>query len=255
MGDQTMGKNTNIEWCDHTFNPWLGCTKISPGCTNCYAANLMDTRWKRVRWGRGNPRQRTSEANWRQPLLWDREAKKAGERRKVFCASLADIFDPEAPDQWRSDLFLLIAQTSCLDWLLLTKRPEFGIEHFGNWQNINPEAARAIWFGISAEDQERFDERADYLTDIRLAENITFVSAEPLLGSINVWSYREYIDWVIVGGESGPGARPTQKYWVRSIQRQCRFFGIPFFFKQWGGVNKKATGNILDGRQWMEFPA
>ena len=130
-----MGKNTNIEWCDHTWNPWIGCTKISPGCLNCYAENLMDTRWKRVRWGRGNPRQRTSEANWRQPLLWDQEAKKAGERRKVFCASLADVFDPEAPDQWRSDLFALIEQTGSLDWLLLTKRPELGIEHLAEYQS------------------------------------------------------------------------------------------------------------------------
>jgi protein gp37 len=172
----------------------------------------MDNRFQRVKWGRGSPRQRTSESNWRQPLLWDREAKEAGERRKVFCASLADVFDPEAPDQWRSDLFSLIEQTRSLDWLLLTKRPELGIEHIGSWQTINPEAARAIWFGISAEDQHRFDERAEYLTDIRLAENITFVSAEPLLGSINLAPYRHYIDWVICGGESGQGARPIKKY-------------------------------------------
>ena len=188
-----MGKNTKIEWCDHTWNPWLGCTKISPGCAHCYAENLMDTRWKRVTWGRGNPRQRTSETNWRQPLVWDRAAKEAGERRKVFCASLADVFDP--------------------------------------------------------------DERAEYLTDIRLAENITFVSAEPLLGDINLVSYLDYVDWVICGGESGPGARPIKKYWVQALQRQCRCHGIPFFVKQWGGVNKKAAGNLLDGMKWLEVPA
>jgi len=167
--------------------------------------------------------------------VWDREAKEAGERRRVFCASLADVFDPEAPDQWRSDLFSLIEQTENLDWLLLTKRPELGIEQFGVWQNINPEVAHSIWFGISAEDQQRFDERAEYLTDIRLAENITFVSAEPLLGCINLASYRDCIDWVICGGESGPGARPMKKYWVKTLQRQCQCHGIPFFFKQWGG--------------------
>jgi protein gp37 len=249
-----MGKNTKIEWCDHTWNPWLGCTKVSPGCTHCYGENLMDTRWKRVTWGRGNPRQRTSESNWRQPLVWDREAKEVGEGRKVFCASLADVFDPEAPDEWRSDLFALIEQTENLDWLLLTKRPELGIEHLGKWQNINPEAARAIWFGISAEDQQRFDERAECLTDVRLAENITFVSAEPLLGDINLESYRDYIDWVICGGESGPRARPIKKCWVQTLQRQCLYHHIPFFFKQWGGVHKKAAGNILDGRQWLEMP-
>jgi protein gp37 len=260
-----MGRTT-IEWTSscrpdgtvvpgYSFNPWLGCTKISPGCAHCYAENLMDTRWKRVTWGRGNPRQRTSETNWKQPLVWDREAKEAGERRRVFCASLADVFDPEAPDQWRSDLFSLIEQTENLDWLLLTKRPELVIEQFGIWQNINPEAARSIWFGISAEDQERIDERADYLTDIRLAENITFVSAEPLLGDINLASYLDYVDWVICGEESGPGARPMKKYWVQTLLRQCRCHGIPFFFKQWGGVNKKAAGNVLDGRQWLEVPA
>ncbi len=249
-----MGKNTNIEWCDHSWNPWVGCTKVSPGCTNCYAESLMDTRFQRVTWGRGNPRQRTSEANWRQPLLWDRAAKEAGERRRVFCASLADVFDPEVPDQWRRDVFSLIEQTSNLDWLLLTKRPGLGIEQLGIWQRQNAVAARSIWFGISAEDQTRFDERVEYLTDIRLAENITFVSAEPLLGYMSVALYRDYIDWVIVGGESGPGARPMKKYWVRSLLRQCVYHEIQFFFKQWGGVNKKAEGNILDGRQWLEVP-
>ena len=259
-----MGQTT-IEWTSstlsdgtvvpgYTFNPWLGCTKVSPGCAHCYAEHMMDTRWKRVQWGRGKPRRRTSESNWRQPLVWDRTAKEAGQRRKVFCASAADVFDPEAPDQWRSDLFALIEQTENLDWLLLTKRPELGIEQLGKWQDINPVAARAIWFGISAEDQERFDERAEYLTDIRLAENITFVSAEPLLGDINLASYRDYIDWVIVGGESGPGARVMKKYWVQTLQRQCRCHGIAFFFKQWGGVNKKAAGNLLDGKKWLEMP-
>ena len=249
-----MGKNTKIEWCDHTFNGWIGCTKVSDGCKICYAETLMDKRYGRVHWGKGNPRQRTSEAYWRQPLQWDKEASEAGERRRVFCASLSDVFDPEAPDQWRSDLFSLIEQTRSLDWLLLTKRPELGIEHFGSWQNLNPEAARSIWFGISAEDQVRFDQRAEYLTDFRLAENITFVSAEPLLDAINLASHREYIDWVICGGESGFGARPMQKYWVRSLQMECRCHGIPFFFKQWGGVNKRAAGNMLDGRKWLEMP-
>jgi len=151
-------------------------------------------------------------------------------------------------------VFSLIEQTSNLDWLLLTKRPALGIEHLGIWQNINPEAARSIWFGISAEDQTRFDERVEYLTDIRLAENVTFVSAEPLLGHMRVALYREYIDWLIVGGESGSGARPMNQFWVQSLLRQCMYHRIPFFFKQWGGVHKKAAGNILDGRQWLEVP-
>ena len=186
------------------------------------------------------------------------EAKEAGERREVFCQSLADVFDPEAPDEWRSDLFALIEQTENLDWLLLTKRPELGIEHLGKWQNINPEAARAIWFGISAEDQQRFDERARYMTDIRLAENITFVSAEPLLGDINLASYVEYIDWLIVGGESGAGSKTDEEILGKALQRQCLYHHIPFFLKQWGGVRKggreysRRTAMVGDASLWNE---
>jgi protein gp37 len=249
-----MGKNSAIEWCDHTWNPWLGCTRVSPGCGRCYAEHLMDTRLKRVNWGRGNPRQRTSVAYWKQPFAWDREAAQAGAPARVFCASLADVFDQEVQDEWRMDVFNVIRATPHLIWLLLTKRPTYGVEQVAIWQEIDPQACGRIWFGVSAENQEWLNRRADYLTDIRLAEITTFVSAEPLLGPLQLAGLEDYIDWLIVGGESGKGARPMNPAWVRDIKDQCARAAIPFFFKQWGGVHKKSAGNLLDGRQWLESP-
>lgn len=121
-----MAENSAIEWCDHTFNPWIGCTKVGPGCDHCYAEHLMDTRYGRVQWGAGNPRSRTSAANWTLPEKWNRDAAAfmaaRGRRQRVFCASLADVFDNEVINDWRVDLFRLIAATPNLDWLLLTKR-------------------------------------------------------------------------------------------------------------------------------------
>jgi protein gp37 len=124
--NKTMAEKTGISWTDSTFNPWIGCTKIGPGCDHCYAEALMDRRWHRVQWGSGQQRERTSAANWKQPLLWEREheafALMHGRRRRVFCASLADVFDNEAPPQWRGELWSLVKETPHLDWLILTKR-------------------------------------------------------------------------------------------------------------------------------------
>ena len=119
-----MGEKSAIAWTEATFNPWVGCSKVSAGCTNCYAERDFAIRRKFVEWGPGKPRRRTSEAYWKQPLKWDRQAAKDGVRRKVFCASLADVFDQEVDDSWRDDLFALIRRTPHLDWLILTKRPE-----------------------------------------------------------------------------------------------------------------------------------
>jgi protein gp37 len=249
-----MGKNSAIEWCDHTFNPWLGCTKVSPGCERCYAEHLMDTRLQRVNWGRGNPRQRTSVLNWKQPFAWDREAALAGAPARVFCASLADVFDAEVPDQWRMDVFNVMRGTPNLLWLLLTKRPAYGVEQVAVWREIDPQACGRIWFGVSAENQEWLNRRAEYLTDIRLAEITTFVSAEPLLGQLDLAGWEDYIDWVIVGGESGKGARPMNPDWVRDIRDQCVRARIPFFFKQWGGVRKALAGKQLDGAYHLDVP-
>jgi protein gp37 len=123
-----MGENSKIEWCDHTFNPWIGCQKVSPGCDHCYAEAMMDLRYKKVQWGPHGERQRTSEQNWRLPTQWNAQArtfrKENGHRPRIFCASLADVFDNQIDTSWRDDLFALIRKCNRLDWLVLTKRPE-----------------------------------------------------------------------------------------------------------------------------------
>lgn len=274
-----MSENSKIEWCDHTFNPWEGCRKVSAGCANCYA-EARNRRWnggKAVNWGYGAPRRRTSAANWKKPRAWNKAAVKAGTRPRVFCASLADWLDDEVPVEWLVDLLDLIHRTPHLDWLLLTKRPV-------GWKQRIGHAARLIarndlygaktgdlwfwlkrwtgdyggerkpplnvWLGVSAEDQAAWDERVTVLLDI--PARVRFVSAEPLLGPIRMGGLRP--DWLIVGGESGPAARPMEASWAWSLQGQCNEAGTAFFFKQWGGVNKKTAGRELDGRTWGEFP-
>lgn len=277
-----MSENSKIEWTDHTFNGWIGCTKVSPGCKLCYAETLMDTRYGRVKWGKGNPRQRTSAANWRLPAKWNKaaaidrqEADNFGNDTyrppRVFCASLADWLDDEVPIEWLADLLKLIHDTPNLDWLLLTKRPE-------NWA-IRLEAAldlwkehdpvhkslwhwrydgcgpENVWLGTSVEDQQRADERIPDL--LKIPAKVRFLSVEPLLGPVDLTQnsrradsdeitdeYDTYgpplggvegIHWVIVGGESGAGARPCSIDWVRSIVQQCKTAGVPAFCKQLGG--------------------
>jgi len=247
-----MAKNSAIEWTDSTFNPWIGCTKISPGCTHCYAEEIMDFRFNKVRWGPRGTRVRTSKSNWEQPRKWNRQAKKAGVRTRVFCASLADVFEdkPDQPemDDWRIDLFQLIIETPSLDWLLLTKRPE----------NVCPMIERAtgfsdclmwfpdnVWIGTSVENQEQADKRIPELLKVPAA--VRFLSVEPLLGSVDLENWvmpddsrpshgiltgDSLIDWVIVGGESGPNARPMHPDWVRAIRDQCQMADVPFFMKQ-----------------------
>ena len=221
-----MAENTKIEWCTHSWNPWIGCQKVSPGCDFCYAERDMALRWKKVEWGPGAERKRTSEANWKLPLKWDREAAAAGERHRVFCASLADVFDNAVPDEWRDDLFELIGATPNLDWLLLTKRPQ-NAEPWGEFiDQLN------VWLGVSAENQEEWDRRVDVL--VKTPAHRRFVSAEPLLGPINTRpGLLPYVDLVIVGGESGPNRRPMDLEWARSIRDQCAEAGVAFFGKQW----------------------
>lgn len=262
-----MGKNSKIEWTHHTFNPWIGCTKVSPGCANCYAEALIDTRWGRVKWGKGQPRSRTGKDYWLEPLKWQKAAEKSGTRPRVFCASLADWLDDEVPAEWLFDLLTLIHKTPTLDWLLLTKRPEKWKERLAAAAaqcTIDPlditdriyawlEGARLfrnVWIGTSAEDQTRWDERLPRL--LAIPALIHFVSAEPLLGPIQMG--RWHPDWIIVGGESGPKARPMHREWVESLRYECAEFDCSFFFKQWGGVNKHATGRELDGQTYDGIP-
>lgn len=267
-------KNSNIEWCDHTFNPWEGCTKVSPGCLHCYA-EARNARWnggQAPNWGKGAPRRRTSDANWAQMVKLNREAGKlppadaADEREwhrpRVFCASLADWLDEEVPSEWLSDLLNLIRATPNLDWLLLTKRPEkfqsrlFTVALLGDiggliaeqWLVGRPPAN--VWVGTTVEDQTRADERIPEL--LKIPARIRFLSCEPLLGPLNIHAgekrpagYRGYFEWVICGGESGPNARPMHPEWARSLRDQCSAAGVPFLFKQWGEwipVNQSTPG-------------
>jgi protein gp37 len=244
-----MGELSKIEWTDHTFNAWRGCTKVSPGCHACYA-ETMSHRNPGVlgEWGPNGKRVVAAESYWRQPLKWDRDAKAAGERRRVFCASLSDVFeDREDLLEPRDRLFDLIGETPNLDWLLLTKRPE-NLARFLPWCHDHAGQYRDrywpnVWIGTSVEDQQRANERIPRLVDIPAA--VHFLSVEPLLGPADFsrcWytSDGEHepayvgIHWVIVGGESGPRARPMHPDWARLIRDQCQAAGVPFFFKQWG---------------------
>lgn len=240
-----MARQSLIGWTDATFNPWLGCSKISPGCTHCYA-EAWSSRYGMAPWG-NHPRKRTSAANWSAPVRWNHEAEQSGRRPKVFCASLADVFDLQAPDSWRRDLFDLIARTPSLDWLVLTKRPENALtwcDEIGTRPNV--------WLGVSVEDQKRADERLPILRQIPAA--IRFVSAEPLIEGVRLDLLG--IDWVIVGGESGPGARAMTPDWARSIRDQCRQAGAAFFMKQLGGPRDKRhrLEDLPDDLRIREWP-
>ena len=273
-----MGTDSKIEWTDHTFNPWVGCTKISPGCDHCYAAGWAK-RSGLVKWG--GTRRRTSAAYWRQPLKWNAEAERAGTRPRVFCASLADVFDNDVPVEWRADLFRVIRSTPTLSWLLLTKR-------IGN---VLPSLKALgcdrlpenVWLGITVVNQEEADRDVPKL--LATPAHVRFLSCEPLLAPINLasltastdrgslygfnclspvypWGTLNYplVDWVIVGGESGPGARPFTLGWGKDIVRQCREAAVPVFVKQVGAnpVNREGERcpHIRDrkGKVMEEWP-
>lgn len=247
-----MGATTKIEWCDHTFNPWTGCEKVSAGCVNCYAES-WSKRTNLVEWGREGTRKRTSEANWREPWRWNQAAIRDGVRRRVFCASLADVFeDREELLPWREELFALIENTPALDWLLLTKRP-YNIAKFmpNAWHAGAP--LDNVWLGTSVENQEVARERITWLA--RTPATVRFLSCEPLLTPLDLRPFlgefqRTYrgdfgrlFDWVIVGGESGPRSRRLQVEWVRDLREQCRAAGVAFFNKQLGRRAFTATSS------------
>lgn len=239
-----MAENSAIEWTDHTFNPWVGCTKVGPGCDHCYAEA-----WAKrggtaagVTWG--GQRRRTGEATWRQPLKWNTQAQREGRRFRVFCASLADVFDNQVPDDWRADLFRLILDTPHLDWLLLTKRignvskmlTADQWEHLGN-----------VWLGATVVNQA--EAKRDVPKLLAVPARVRFLSIEPMLGPIDLGFLHpcdharrscedigcwRALSWVICGGESGPSARPMHPDWARSLRDQCAAAGVPFLFKQHG---------------------
>lgn len=293
-----MGERTNISWCDHTFNGWIGCEKVSPGCKNCYAAVDTYARVSASRglplWGPGSSRHVTSDANWRKPLAWHRAAERDGVRRRVFCSSLSDVFE-DRPDlvQPRARLIGLIRETPALDWLLLTKRPENASRLWVDaWAYYGDDAKWPpnVCLGTTCEDQRRADERIPHL--LKMPAAVRFVSYEPALelvdfsrwiaprtfcgcgaeyegdiehacteckdpgnGLITTWGHEAAeaeragrsdsqtqpgppIDWVIVGGESGPGARPFDLAWARSVVEQCKAAGAAVFVKQLGDAPK-----------------
>jgi protein gp37 len=255
-----MAENSKIEWTHHTFNPWVGCTKISPGCDHCYAEGWAK-RSGQVKWG-NHPRKRTSSAYWSQPLKWAKAAREATNkwlsapfsqrlepppRPRVFCASLADVFDNQVPAEWRTGLFDLIEKTPELDWLLLTKRPE-------NIEKMLPAESGGgianIWLGTTCEDQERFDRRWSILLEVSPPPVVRFVSYEPAIGPLRLAVPRNFEpDWLICGGESGHGARQMDLQWARDIRDECAERDVKFFFKQTTG-----KGPIPDDLMVRQFP-
>ena len=289
-----MSANTKIEWANHSWSPWIGCTKVSPGCAKCYAASY-DKRVGGDHWGKGKPRRRTSANYWKQPLKWNATpwicdqcgpvenrhcGRHASHRARVF-PSLCDPFDAEVPVEWLADFLQLIHDTPNLDWLLLTKRPELftdricavfeltgqDAEHFDRWTGAHiiaegwiseGNATRMpdnVWLGVSVEDQIRADERIPIL--LRLPAVVRFLSIEPLIGPVNlaIWLHeREGFDWAIIGGESGPGARPCDVHWIRSVAAQCKAAGVATFVKQLGAniIDRNDVG--FDGETPREWP-
>jgi protein gp37 len=283
-----MGAESAIAWTHATFNPWSGCHKVSAACKHCYAER--DTRrYGLALWGERAERQFRSEAYWRAPLKWNRDAEQAGERRRVFCASLADVFEIHAVpatnakmDAARAHLWELIRTTPWLDWLLLTKRPQNIVPctpHTWRWAGtFDPRGGmpRNVWLGVTAESQEYAEERVPPLLSAKLAlgARVAFVSHEPAVGPVNFTRLanesgatydalrggmtgalphergRGRLDWIITGGESGPGARSYDVAWARSLIEQCRASGTSCFVKQLGAVaheTREPSGAPDDG--------
>lgn len=236
-----MGTDSKIEWCSHTFNPWWGCTKVSPACAHCYAESFAKRTGHAI-WSDAAPRRFFGAKHWDEPLKWDRAAAKSGRVERVFCASMADIFeihpDPEIAarqDEARRQLARVIAETPNLRWLLLTKRPE-------NWSALGAqlgwclgpsgwyEPTGRIWMGATTENDEYFERRSTNLIKIPAAAH--FVSYEPALGPIGDHPNLAALDWVICGSESGPRARSADLAWFKSMRRRCAAAGTAFFMKQ-----------------------
>lgn len=246
-----MAENSKIEWTDHTFNPWIGCTKVGPPCDGCYAENLMANRYGRVEWGApgkgAGTRVRTSAANWRKPFSWDRAAKVSGKRAFVFCASLADIFDNQVPAEWRADAFEVMRQTPNLIYLLLTKRPQLIVRLSEEAGGLPANAA----IGATMATQEEYDRDRMKLANAkdRLNPVFSFGSFEPLLGLVILDKYAP--DWIIVGGETDQGkhkARFADPDWMYSLRDGATRFKRAFFMKQM--TNKAPIPDSLLVRQW-----
>lgn len=233
-----MGENTKIEWAAHTLNPWIGCTKVGPGCDHCYAETLSKNRLG-VEWGVGAERRRTKPATWNQARKWDRQAAASGTRPRVFCASLADVFDNAVDPAWRADLGVLIRETPNLDWLLLTKRIGNAADMLAAMFDFDIPANVRIGATIVNQTEWMRDAPKIAAVAVLVGKDRVFLSMEPLLGRVDLTGHPRYqwdriVGWVIVGGESGLHARPMHVSWADSLRDQCARAGVPFMFKQWG---------------------
>lgn len=276
-----MTEASKIEWTDHTFSPWLGCTPVSAACDNCYASALS-ARYGWPVYRKAVPRRRTTPSTWREPHRWQRKAAANGVRASVF-PSLCDPFDGEVPIDW-IDQFVdeQVLPTPDLDWLLLTKRPQLARKYFAGRQARGKGGVPDnVCLGTTVETQPLAAPRLKHLAAIEGAK-LRFVSVEPMLGPIDLrpWLESGVLDWVIAGGESGRRARPTQADWIRALRDQCVAAGVAFFLKQWGEwapraigqrvlkpsdppclvdgemylVGKVRAGAELDGRHWRQLP-
>lgn len=276
----TMGK-TKIEWADYTFNPWVGCQHAGPGCDNCYAES-WSKRSGMVQWGAHADRRRTSDRNWQRPLSWNDRAAKEGRRFRVFCASLADVFDNQVPDEWRTDMWAVVRRTPNLEWLVVTKRIANAAVMLPDDWGLGYPHVMLLSTVVNQEEADR-----DIPKLLATPATRRGLSCEPLLGPIKIKPFvRVGLDWIIAGGESGAKARPMHPDWVRSLRDQCRRVGVAFHFKQWGEwyplsqaaiewglpvedcakifqkpavngfqkVGKERAGRTLDGRTWDEYP-
>ena len=232
-----MSDKTAIEWTDATWNPMTGCTKVSSGCKNCYAERVS------IRWGRSfkytfHPKSLAEPGKWKKP-------------RRVFVCSMSDLFQMDASSEEIRQVFEAMGAAPQHTYQVLTKR--IGLAN--SWLRDRPNGLRwpsNVWLGTSVENQQAARSRIPEL--LKSKAPIKFLSVEPLLAPVSIAHWIKGLDWVIVGGESGPNCRPMEAGWVRVIRDECRAAGVPFFFKQWGGVRPKDGGNLLDGKVWDEMP-
>lgn len=241
-----MSTNTAIQWTTHSFNPWWGCVKIAQGCKNCYAEGVASRFAGRRVWGPNSERRIASEKVWNDPFRWNAAAERSGERARVFCLSMGDVLeDHPALVEPRKRLVGIIERTPFLDWQLLTKRPE-NAAMFG-WGDHWP---TNVWFGASAANDAEAQVASAHLSLLPYPL-IRFLSLEPLVGNIDVVLCG--IEWVIVGGESGPGARHCSAAWIRRIVNDCRVAAVPVFVKQLGS-NSDIPCVDTKGGDWNEWP-
>jgi protein gp37 len=289
-----VGENSKIPWTHHTFNGWWGCVEVSPACDNCYARSLSE-RWGFDVWGKDKPRRFFGDKHWNEPLKWDRKAREAGRRDRVFAYSMADLFEDRRDlDPWRERQWRLVEATPNLDWMLLTKREDCLERMLPERWLKNP--LPNVWLGTTAENERRAKERIPALLKVPAA--VHWLSAQPLLGPINLMGWlmegsdpghcgacghghgfmrcpnyggiaadcdrckcpgfkRKWfgLGWVIVGGESGAGARRMDPSWATEILAQCRKAHVPYFFKQKGEILAKELGcRDKAGKDLSEWP-